>query len=288
MESVGQQLRAARLRLGLTLEDISAKCRIGSRTLKAIEGDELDSFSSPFFYKSFVRQFAERVDIEYRDIEPALQVQANTLPEAKIPGRGDGYAPGMPALPAARPRRFRWIVSFASLAGVVIAGSGVYDFWQNSGAAWHDSMARLLQVDRAAQKVEVANASLPERTPPAEPAAVAGPKVEPETEAAAAERPEYRVELSALERTWLSIIADGRQIFKGVLETDDKKVLEGRRIARIYARNIGAISFVFNGRPIGTLGENGKVRTVVFTKDNYRILDAPAHISLTSFTVNAE
>jgi hypothetical protein len=76
---------------------------------------------------------------------------------------------------------------------------------------------------------------------------------------------------------------DGKQTFSGVLDPEQTKVLEGHEMARIRTGNAGGISCVFNGRSIGPLGPRGQVRTVVFTKSNYEVLDAPTHIALTHY-----
>ncbi len=98
----------------------------------------------------------------------------------------------------------------------------------------------------------------------------------------------FHVELSAIERTWLSIVADGRETFSGILEPAETKVLEGHETARIRTGNAGAINFVFNGKPIGTLGPRGQVRTVVFTKDNYEVLEGSPPVAMTHSSPNAE
>ena len=68
MESVGQILRDERLRQLLTLEEVSASTRISLKNLDAIERDDLKQISSPFFYRSFVRQFAERLGVEFSTV----------------------------------------------------------------------------------------------------------------------------------------------------------------------------------------------------------------------------
>ena len=95
--------------------------------------------------------------------------------------------------------------------------------------------------------------------------------------------PEFRVELSAIERTWISIVQDGKQTFNGILDPEQTKVLEGHDTARIRTGNAGGISCVFNGKSIGPVGPRGQVRTVVFTKDNYEVLDATTPIALAQF-----
>ncbi len=93
----------------------------------------------------------------------------------------------------------------------------------------------------------------------------------------------YRVDLSALEPTWLSVTADGRQAFSGTLEPEQKKSFEGHERGRIRTGNAGGITLVFNGKPIGVVGPRGQVRDVVFTRDNYRIVQPPGNVALTSF-----
>ena len=111
-------------------------------------------------------------------------------------------------------------------------------------------------------------------------------KAAPAQTDAAASHPGFHVELSVVERTWLSIVSDGKQIFSGMVEPFETKVLEGNETARIRTGNAGAVSLVFNGRPIGNLGPRGQVRTVIFTKDNYEVLEPAPHLTLTRFSLN--
>ncbi len=98
----------------------------------------------------------------------------------------------------------------------------------------------------------------------------------------------FRIELSAIEPTWLSIVADGKRTFSGILGRTQTKVLEGHDIARIHTGNAGGVSVVFNGKAIGTLGLRGQVLTAVFTKDRYEILEPSEHMALLRFSPNAE
>jgi hypothetical protein len=98
----------------------------------------------------------------------------------------------------------------------------------------------------------------------------------------------FTLQLSAIEPAWLSIIADGKPSFKGILEKAETKILEGHRTARIRTGNAGGVEVVFNGKPLGALGPRGQIRTVLFTKDNYEVLHRPAHVSLVEFTQTAE
>jgi hypothetical protein len=94
--------------------------------------------------------------------------------------------------------------------------------------------------------------------------------------------------LAALERSWLSIVADGKEVFSGTLATSQTKILEGRESARIRTGNAGGLTFTFNGKEIGVLGPRGQVRTVVFTKDNYKVLPSTPEVAFNLFTQNVD
>jgi hypothetical protein len=98
----------------------------------------------------------------------------------------------------------------------------------------------------------------------------------------------FHVEVAAVEATWLSITADDKEIYSGVLEAAETKALEGHDTARIRTGNAGGVNVLFNGKTIGSLGPRGQVRTVLFTRDNYEIIEPAAHIALTSFSPSGE
>src|SRR5437868_4026064 len=114
MESVGFKLREARSRLGLSLEQVNATTRISVRTLRAIEEDDLPGIGSQFFYKSFVRQYAGHLKLDYAQLNPAIESAVRVLPEPLIPGQGDSPVPSRAMKPHGR-RDLRWLYSLTSL-----------------------------------------------------------------------------------------------------------------------------------------------------------------------------
>ena len=78
--------------------------------------------------------------------------------------------------------------------------------------------------------------------------------------------------LSATEKTWLSITSDGKQIFSGVLEPSQTKTLTGLDAAKLKVGNAGGLEVRWNGKPIGPIGPRGQVRVVLFTPENFQIL----------------
>lgn len=312
MESVGEKLRQHRLGQGLTLDDVSASTRISLKNLQAIENDEISQISSAFFYRSFVRQFAQRLGLDYSELAAAVQSWASTLPEPAMPGQLHAPLPKVPPLEPVRAKNFRWLFSFVALISVLTGCSSLYGMWENSRYSFEASVSSFINSLAGNSKTRtqgaVVNRARASATQPArvtqEPAAAPVPlTTAPEGKSVPSDGPAtpvavanpnadsgsgFRVEVAAVERTWLSITADDKEVYSGVLEVAETKELEGRDSARIRTGNAGGVNVLFNGKTIGSLGLRGQVRTVVFTKDNYEIVEPSAHIALTSFSPSGE
>lgn len=258
MQSVGQKLRGARLALGISLERVSANTRIPTKILEAIENGGWTGFHSAFLYRSFIRQFAQEVRLSLTDVDADIQESASRIAEPPMPGQ-NSYQPKIPALNLGHPAKVRWGYSFAALFLMVTICSGIHAVWQGSESSSNVS----------------ASAAPP---PPLVNVGNAGTN----------DGPGFRIELSAIERTWLSIRDDGRQVFNGILSASQTKVLVAQKTARIRTGNAGAVHVVFNGRTLGPLGARGQVATVVFTSSGYKVFEPTARIAPVEFIPSGE
>ena len=80
------------------------------------------------------------------------------------------------------------------------------------------------------------------------------------------------VEFLAKEETWLEVLSDGKRVFSGVLQPNESRSIEGKQIAQLTVGNAAGLEVRLNGKAIGPLGPHGRVRTVVFKRDNYQIV----------------
>ncbi len=79
--------------------------------------------------------------------------------------------------------------------------------------------------------------------------------------------------LSATEQTWLSITtSNGKRIFSGILQPSQTKTLTAPEEAKMKVGNAGGLEVLWNGKPIGPIGPRGEVRVVLFTPENFQIL----------------
>jgi len=188
------------------------------------------------------------------------------MPAPLVPGQDERLTRGAVIRSSSRRRNYKWVFSLGSLVLALVCCSGIYAFWENAKGNLSKIVAKV-------------DSKVTELSPVGSAEADAGSRSASTMELANG----YHVDLSALEPTWLSVTADGKQEFSGTLEPEQKKSFEGRERGRIRTGNAGGISLVFNGKSIGVVGPRGQIRDVVFTKDNYRIVQPPANVGLASF-----
>jgi cytoskeleton protein RodZ len=147
MTSVGETLRAERLRRNLGLDQISGELKISSRFLEAIETGQFDKLPGGVFTKSFVRQYARLLGLDEEDLagqvqrflEPQSEVPhfaqkpQSLAPEFHVPKTSEFHVPKMDAWESVGESRFRWSGSLSAAALLVVAlliCSGVYTWMQ--------------------------------------------------------------------------------------------------------------------------------------------------------------
>lgn len=257
-QSVGNTLREARLRRGLTLDEISASTKIPVRILDAIEADDFHQVSSAFLYKSFARQVATLLQLDYAQLQNNVNTSAEAFPQLRMPGQEE-HGPKVPALGVSREYRVRWGISVVALAVVLTGCSGLYAMWQKARNSANSTVVEE-----------------PQNTVPEKKQVSVAPSAEQERALAAnqtAEQSGLELKISAVENSWVSIDTDGKRMYSGLLQAADTKVLEGHETARVHTGNAGGIDVVFNGKQLGALGGRGQVMTVVFTRNNYEVVE---------------
>jgi len=280
----GERLRQQRLARGVDLAQIAEDTRISRRYLEALESGDFKIIPGSIFARSFARQYAVHVGLDPASIETEIQQLFQQYPEEP----SSGPAPSTRELVATAPfrtgpsRAGYWSQipkpSFALVAALG-ACSLVYMGWQRVVLGTGKSIA----IDASDAPNQAAGSPTtklptPEQLPkPNEP--VPGTPVV--TAARVGELPVppagttgMMINVLASETTWVSIIANGKPVYSGVLEPNSGKVLKGVEHARMVIGNAGGIQVSTDGKPVGPIGPPGEVRILVLSPEGPRILRA--------------
>lgn len=88
MKTVGQMLKEARLKKGLSLEDIERETKIRIQFLKAIEQDEYHKLPSLAYAKGFIKNYSQCLGIHGARIMAFFRRQIQETPRSSLLPRG--------------------------------------------------------------------------------------------------------------------------------------------------------------------------------------------------------
>lgn len=291
MPSIGEILRAARTTLELDLDEVSSSTRINPKYLRAMEADDRSAFPGSFFYRSFVLQYAKKLQLDEKEM--AAELDRILASEAPLPLPGQVPAGDLKKITplVARESSFlsglKILKPVGSFVLVLAACTGLYAWWRSVNQEAPAPRVAVAQADHVAKPK-------PAEPPPANPApqqqaveTAAAPatqpaSTEPKTEAAStqpestppAENTRLSLNVAASETTWLSLSSDGKPVFRGILQAKETKTVGAVERAKLVVGNAGGVLVEWNGKQIGPLGKRGQVRVVTFTPDKYTFLDA--------------
>ena len=299
MTSVGEMLRRERLQRKLDLDQVTHELKIPRRMLDAIEADHYDQLPGAMFARAFVRQYAGLLGLDgdalaaqvTRSIEPT----AIESPERARPAVTPIDVPRVEEWNSVGDKGFRLSGSLPAAVLVVVVMlvcSAVYAWMQrprtspvaksNVTQANTPQPARTEPAQQAppAAPVETAQTPLqpqPQPVAPAnEPAAAAvTPAVTPSATPAAPATPgPVHVEIVAEEPVWVLARVDGKFAFSDTLAATTRRTLDGNTEVSLRLGNAGGVSISLNGKPIGSAGPKGQVRTLQFTSGGFQIVSA--------------
>jgi cytoskeleton protein RodZ len=266
MVAVSEELQRARLDQGIDLATVAARTKINAKYLRAIEAGDPKSLPGGFFYKSFAHQYATFLGVDTR----AIDAEIDRVLGADAPPPLPRAAKQRAEKPSSRSGAARKYFSYAAFVLILVACSGVDDWWHGSRAVATERVESRAPVvenatgrrapSPATGRVSLASVSQVAAGPPAA-AAPAGSRVE--------------LALTATEETWLSVSSDGTQVFSGLLEANQTKTIEGKEFAKLRVGNAAGLEVRLNGKPLGPLGAHGQVRDLVVTPDKFQFVSTP-------------
>jgi cytoskeletal protein RodZ len=304
MQTLGQKFRAAREAKALTVDGIASETRINATYLRALESDDRSAFPGAFFYRAFIRQYAQILELEessyQAELERSLADQEKMLQDlaSHLMGRKIDVPPLSTGSGWNTEETKRWLLRVAVLAFVLLACTGAYRLWERYQTGTTEPPAASAANEPAPAVSQPVRRETVEKKPAAPPPSVPlseapAPRAPAPTEAArtvvesrpAAETAKppgqpavtgapgpVRVRLVARELCWVDSWRGTQHYFSSALKPGETHVLTGSAGMRVLLGNAGGVEIEFNGRVIPPAGPRGQVRTLEFGADTYRVV----------------
>ena len=267
MQTVGEILRAEREKKGVTIKDVEGATNIRALYLGAIEDNQFSVAPGEVYLKGFIRNYANYLGLDGQEMVNLYRQQINPPPPPEPQKSSADDSPGqMEPRPTAtersKRRENRGVQSASPSVGkpliaiifaLIVAGAG---WWFYSGSG-----NKVPPQQQSAQQ-------LPAQPPPqqVQPPAVKPQQPQPQQAEDAKKTKPVTVGVKITADCWAAAIADGREIYEGILRAGDAPVWEAEQTLVITLGNAAAAELTHNGRPIGKLGDSGEVVTRSFSR----------------------
>lgn len=271
MESIGQSLREARERLGLTVEEAERATRIRAHHLMALEAGDLEALPSPVHARGFLKNYAEFLGL---DANAILLRYADTLQARRRRPKATRALGERSARPSVRitSRRPRWLSMDLFIAAGITLAVMVVLVW---------GLGRVMAAVR--ERTQSAG-QVPTSTPPAP---AASPTVTPELLEASpgatletvqlvpspspmsflSNVPTGGVDVRLLveQSAWVRVVVDGSEVFRGRANPGQLLEYQGEQTVEVATGNGAGLHVFYNGQDQGTLGDLGEVVVRIWT-----------------------
>lgn len=240
---VGEKLKEAREKRGLTLEAVEEETKIRKAYLEALENENFGVLPPKVYAVGFLRRYAKTLGLNEEEMIGEFKALAyageeneeETFKEAKETVKSGLDVSKLP---------LRNI-----LAGVIFL---VLAIWLGNFLVGYFT-------NKIAQ----------EKTPVSPPSAVEKEQAEkPKIKEQEKMEPVYtgvNLVIEARQNCWLNVKVDGNVVFSSILPAGESKSFKGQEEIYVKAGNAGGIDITFNGEKIGSLGEVGQVVDKTFT-----------------------
>ncbi len=248
MLTLGQRLKIEREKRGMSVKDLEAATSIRSLYLEAIERDDFAVIPGEVYLKGFIRNYAIAMSLDPDEVLEQYRTQAGLAPKAAevepLPEQPFAQQRAKPLgagqVVAVR-RRINW--RRVVVLGLVLALMGGLVYW-------------LLTNIQSAKK----NVQTPSQNVVAIPAATAQSAPLNMRKAQL-----IQVQLSTTDACWVDVTADGKQLYSGMMNANQKMNWEAKEMLRMKLGNAGAAQVSVNGRLLPPLGKQGEVVERVFS-----------------------
>jgi cytoskeleton protein RodZ len=306
-EGFGERLRREREMRGISLDEIAATTKIGTRLLRALESEQFDLLPGGIFNKSYVRAYARHVGLdEEQAVADYLKAARETPPDVRLIAHQNFSMHGDPGRYGSNSRRGFPLIPAVILLVVIVGAAGGWRLYQQRQRE-RQSPTRMQDVNAGQPSSAGPNSGVNAAPEPAGSAAAAPP---PETVSVlqvpassssaanapvrtvqAAESPSstasgaststavnggtpFEVTVRTKDRARVEVRSDDEIVVRGVIEPYDVKTFHATKRLVFWTANAGEVELSFNGKNVPLKGGENDEQVLVF--NSHGLLVRPA------------
>jgi cytoskeletal protein RodZ len=275
MESAGVRLKKIRQEKGLSLEEVRKKTKIHLKILEAIEGDSLTNLN-PVYLRGFLKIYCKFLGVEPKDYIPDYReaqsrVKKVTIIKDDLRSPFTKYVSFFKSagvkLGAFRPsKKLKTTLRFTLI--IIIISIALFNFGK-----FVSSKKRLPQTKQP-MPVKIEKTGIQASPKAQAQPLVASQKPQPkQTNIAKENLAGIKLVILARENCWVDLKADGKVLFRRVLEKGRSESWQAKDKIELSLSNAGGVELQVNGQRFTNLGRKGQaLRNIVITeKEGLRI-----------------
>lgn len=256
-DSIGSILKDARSRKSVTLEDVHAKIKIHPRVLQLLEENKFEKLPSSLFVKSFLRSYAEFLELNAGELIDAYEKEGRKEPEQVL-----FIKPAEMREKIRRRKDFDRKYIAVPVLAVLIAGAvwGAVSLWGRAGSGGSKTPAATSQ-----KKAEIrATVASQAKSDGWIRSASQGnfPNLEKTSP--------LKLKIKALDNVWLRVTCDGKVLFQSILKRGASEVWTAGSAIEIWTGNSSNMALSINGFSLGSPGR-GVVKKLTVTHQGVKI-----------------
>lgn len=263
----GENLKREREMRGVSLEEISAATRIGTRFLQALEADQWEQLPGGVFNRGFIRAVARYLGLDEDSLVAEYALEARYRDQSRAAAE---------PVDGARTEWLIWAAAVAILAAVVAgAWFGYRQYGEKIATLLHKQTAASAATEPrplAPPEIESTNArngtlaGIP--TTPSETDSPNARAVAPATLA---------LKMEAGKPADVKVVADGRTVFDGHIEAGEVKRFGSNRSLEIFVSEASALLLELNGQTVPPLGRPGLPGSIKLTRQDLKPAAGVSH-----------
>ena len=262
MSVIGNTLKEARNKKAVTLEEVHAKTKIHPRVLQLLEEEKFEKLPSPLFVKSFLKTYAEFLEVNPQELLQAYEKEGKKEPDQVL-----FIKPSGERVSASAGLSKNLLVIPALILTVVFALFLLVNTLKAVGHFFAPKNKKTVVIQKAAADTSKP-AAAPQKAP--DPSwlyqASQGnfPKI--------AEKASIKLKIHAHNDVWLRVTCDGKVLFESILKKSATESWAADKTIEIWTGNLSSTRLSVNGVSLKPSVNKTPVKKMLVSHEGIKIV----------------